>query len=386
MGEQCSALPHHGCGNHIESAGMYGLEATYRIESTPDLIEARAQALAIEQSIEMPPSAVRQPEILREVLAQVASIQEAEEGYYRVVLRFTEETTAFETVGLLNVLFGNCALQEDVELVDLKLPSELLTAFAGPRFGIAGLRQLTQVHDRPLTCTALKPQGLSPTQLAELAYTFTLGGIDLIKDDHGLTNQSYAPFAERVPLIQKAIAEANAETGGHALYAPMLTGSPKTLLERLQIAKQAGVQVVLVAPMLIGLPAFAELVDDLKMAVLAHPAFAGHRMAPPLMLGKLFRLLGADATIFPNYGGRFTYSTQTCMDLALAARAPWEHLRPTLPVPAGGMTVERVEEMVGFYGPETMLLIGGNLLAAGDQLLERTQAFVQRVAASVGKI
>lgn len=74
------------------------------------------------------------------------------------------------------------------------------------------------------------------------------------------------------------------------------------------------------------------------------------------------------------------------MNLAQAARAPWEHLRPTLPVPAGGMTVERVEEMVSFYGPDSMLLIGGNLLAAGDRLLERTQAFVQKVAASVGKI
>ena len=143
---------------------------------------------------------------------------------------------------------------------------------------------------------------------------------------------------------------------------------------------------VLVAPMLIGLPVFHEMVEDLGMAVLGHPAFAGNRMAPALMLGKLFRLLGTDATIFPNYGGRFAYSTQTCMDLAQAARAPWAHIHPSLPVPAGGMTVERVEEIVGFYGLDTMLLVGGNLLAAGDHLLERTQAFVQKVAASVEKI
>ncbi len=365
---------------------MDGLEATYHIESTPEQIETRALALAIEQSIEMPPAAVRHPAILREVLARVVSIRQTEEGYYRVVLHFASQTTAFETAGMLNVLFGNCALQEDVELVDLELPPEILSAFSGPRFGIAGLRQLTQVHDRPLTCTALKPQGLSPTQLAELAHTFALGGIDIVKDDHGLTNQSYASFADRVPLIQKAIARANAQTGGHTLYAPMLTGGPKTLSKHLLLAKQAGVQVVLVAPALIGLPAFQELVEDLEMAVLAHPAFAGHRIAPPLLLGKLFRLLGADATIFPNHGGRFSYSSLTCMQLAQAARAPWAHIRPILPVPAGGMTLERVEEMVGFYGPDTMLLIGGNLLAAKEALLERTQDFVQKVAISMGKI
>ena len=39
-----------------------------------------------------------------------------------------------------------------------------------------------------------------------------------------------------------------------------------------------------------------------------------------------------------------------------------------MPVPAGGMTLARVDEILDFYGPDTMLLIGGNLLAAGDCL------------------
>lgn len=166
----------------------------------------------------------------------------------------------------------------------------------------------------------------------------------------------------------------------------MLTGSPKTLHRHLDIARQAGVRVILTAPMLLGLATFQELVDDLGLAVLAHPAFAGLRISPPLMFGKLFRLLGADAVIFPNHGGRFAYSPQTCLALAQAARAPWAHIRPALPVPAGGMTVERVEEMLELYGPDTMLLIGGDLLAAKDNLLERTRQFVQKVAVGAGKV
>ena len=50
---------------------MAWFTAVYRLESTPADIEARAQALAVEQSIEMPPSAVRQPEILQNILAKV---------------------------------------------------------------------------------------------------------------------------------------------------------------------------------------------------------------------------------------------------------------------------------------------------------------------------
>lgn len=361
---------------------MDWFKATYHLESTPADIEARAEALAIEQSLEMPPSAVRQPEILRDILARVESIEPAEPGYFRVTLEMSVATTGLQAAGLLNVLFGNCALQEDVELVDVEFPPSLLEVFPGPQYGILGLRNLLGVHDRPLTCTALKPQGLGPQGLADLAYTFASGGLDVVKDDHGITNQAYAPFHRRVPAIQRAVERANRETGGRTLYAPMLAGSPRVLEENLRVARGEGIQAVLVAPMLIGLPLFEELVRNLGLAVLAHPAFAGNRIRPPLFFGKLFRLFGADAVIYPNHGGRFSYSSETCMSLAQAARAPWAHLRPALPVPAGGMTVERVEEILGFYGLDTMLLIGGNLLAAGEGVLERTRAFVGRVAAS----
>jgi ribulose-bisphosphate carboxylase large chain len=113
---------------------------------------------------------------------------------------------------------------------------------------------------------------------------------------------------------------------------------------------------------------------------MAHPAFGGAaRVAPPVLLGKLFRLFGADATIFPNHGGRFSYARATCLAIAQAARSPWHGVKPVLPVPAGGMTVERVPEMVADYGTDVMLLIGGGLLTAGAALPERAAAFVAAV-------
>jgi ribulose-bisphosphate carboxylase large chain len=46
----------------------------------------------------------------------------------------------------------------------------------------------------------------------------------------------------------------------------------------------------------------------------------------------------------------------------------------------GGMTLDRVPEMLDFYGQDAMLLIGGALLAAGERLTEETTAFTQRVS------
>jgi ribulose-bisphosphate carboxylase large chain len=219
-------------------------------------------------------------------------------------------------------------------------------------------------------------------RLATLAHAFAAAGIDVVKDDHGLADQSYSPFAARVAACRRALERAERETGRPCLYAPSLVGAPRAIAQQARIARDEGAQMVLVAPALVGLPAFHELASEtLDVPVLAHPAYAGAaRVAPPFLLGTLFRLLGADAVVFPSAGGRFAYSVQTCADIADRSRRPLSGMRAMLPVPAGGMSVERAAEVVRAYGNDTMLLVGGSLLAAGDRLAERTRAFVDAVA------
>lgn len=356
--------------------------ATYRIAASESESRVRAQALATEQSVEMPIGAIGDARVLSEVVAKVEAIR-PHAGEFDVVIGIAPATTGFEAAQLMNMLFGNCSLQPEVQLVDVEFPDGYEKAFLGPRFGIAGIRTLAGVAGRALTCTALKPQGSSVEYLAHLARTFALAGIDVVKDDHGIANQAPHPFAERVPAVQRAIAEANRETGGNTLYAPTFSGGARALAEQARIAKDSAVRMALVAPMLVGIPAFVEMQVDLDVPIIAHPAFAGaNRIASPVLLGKLFRLFGADATIFPNHGGRFSFSRETCLAIAKAARAPWRELRGALPVPAGGMTLDRVEEMIAGYGIDTMLLIGGGLLASKERLLEASREFVRRVAST----
>jgi ribulose-bisphosphate carboxylase large chain len=364
---------------------MAWLTATYLIDSDAAHIEARAEALAIEQSVECPLEAVRDERIRDEVVARVEQIAPAGDGRFRVDVRIAVVTTCYEPAQLVNMVFGNCSLWEGVQLVDLDLPPELLARFAGPRHGIAGIRSLMDAPHRALTSVAMKPQGLPTAELARMCRTFATAGIDIIKDDHGIANQPCSPFAERVPACQAAIAQAVAATGKPSFYAPHLIGTPRVLRERARIARDAGVRVVLVAPMVVGLPAFADLVDEFpEFVYLAHPSFGGAaRIAPSLLFGRIFRLLGADAPIFVNYGGRFAYPQAECGALAAAARAPWGDIRPALPVPAGGMRLDRVDELLEFYGPDTMLLIGGNLLLAeSDGLLARAKEFASSVERS----
>jgi ribulose-bisphosphate carboxylase large chain len=147
------------------------------------------------------------------------------------------------------------------------------------------------------------------------------------------------------------------------------------------LARDEGLDCVMVAPMICGFPALQALRRTFpEMVFFAHPSMGGAaRIAPELLIGRLFRLIGADAVIFPSYGGRFGYSQETCAALAANVRRTGDGMRAALPVPAGGMTLERTGEILDFYGRDTMLLIGGNLLLAGERITQETERFVRAV-------
>src|SRR5512143_2921072 len=93
------------------------IDAVYRVRAGAGDIEARAQAIALEQSIEAPLAAVGDERVLREVVAQVGDIVPAGAQAFDVTIRIAVETTAGEAGQLLNMLFGNTSLHDDVALV-----------------------------------------------------------------------------------------------------------------------------------------------------------------------------------------------------------------------------------------------------------------------------
>jgi ribulose-bisphosphate carboxylase large chain len=356
------------------------LRATYRIRSDARSVDARASALAVEQSVEMPLTAISDDFVRTEIVGRVESICEVEPGMFQVGLSLALEIIGDDPGQLLNMLFGNSSLHDDIVLWDVELPPALMSSLGGPRHGVQVLRERVGAKARALTCSALKPQGLPASALAGLAARFAQGGIDYIKDDHGLADQAYSPFAERVKAVARRLGSLIRD-GAPVRYAPSLSGDLAAMQRQLACAADEGIDTVLIAPMIAGLANFHRLVKDHPgVLFIAHPSMAGAaRIAPPCLLGKLFRVMGADAVVFPNYGGRFGYSPETCRALAQAALANHDKVRPCMPVPAGGMTRDRVSEMLEFYGPDVMLLIGGNLLEAREHLVEATAAFVAEV-------
>jgi ribulose-bisphosphate carboxylase large chain len=367
------------------------LRVTYHVTAaTQGDLDARVESLLLEQTVELPRTALRDPFVLENIVGRLISVTTIGADKHAVVIDFPISATGDDPAQFLNVLFGNSSIQEHVLLADFQLPHPKEwpgreKALPGPQFGSPGLRRLTAVRERALTSTALKPIGLSTERLAALCSLFARAGIDIIKDDHGLANQSFHPFTERVRACQAAVREANRDSGRQSIYVPNLLGTPAVVLEQLKFAQDEGVCAVMIAPMLLGLPFMAEIVaQHASVPVIAHPSFGGAtRILPELLYGKLFPLYGADATIFANFGGRFAYSRPTCRNLADALVTPDEPgVLPTFPMPAGGIKYQNVADVLAFYGTEVILLMGGGLYEAGDDtaLYARAQEFVRHVA------
>jgi ribulose-bisphosphate carboxylase large chain len=356
--------------------------ATYHVRSSAAEIEARAQGIAVEQSVEMPLAAITDAAVLDGIVGQVAGISDLGDGVFAVRIDLATATVDDDAGQLLNMAFGNTSLHEDVTLAGITLPRAFAAGFGGPRHGIAGLRARLGVQDRALTASALKPQGMAADELAQLAERMARGGLDFIKDDHGLADQGYAPFAKRVEACAAAVARGARASGHPTRYIPSLSGDLDAMRRQIGIARDAGLDCIMLAPMIAGLATMRALVrDNPDFAFFAHPSLGGAaRIVPEVLIGQIFRLMGADAVIFPTYGGRFGYSQTTCRRLTERARETGDGLKPALPVPAGGMTLDRTREILDFYRHDTILLIGGSLLMAREAITAETARFVDAVA------
>jgi ribulose-bisphosphate carboxylase large chain len=365
-----------------ETASGERFRVTYRLEGDENEALARAKDICLEQTVEFPDDLVPEGFIRDSVLGKIESFEKGPDGYIAVI-SFPAETAAGEFTQLLNVIFGNISIKPGIFVRDLDLSPSLYKIFKGPRFGVSGLREHLGVASRPLLATALKPMGLTSEGLASLAYKFALGGIDLIKDDHGLTDQPYAPFRERVARCAEAVELANRETGMRCLYVANVTAPSGEIMERAAIAKDAGAGGLLIAPGITGLDAMKRLAGNYTIAlpVISHPAFqgslvmGGNGMSHSFLFGKLARLAGADASIYPNYGGRFSFSREECRSIAEGCAAPMGSIAPIFPAPGGGMTMENIPDMASLYGRDVIYLVGGGLFRHGDDLVENCRYF-----------
>ena len=352
---------------------------TYRIQAgSYEEAKAIAWAVQVEQTIEFPYEFITDSYIKENITGRLESLEPMGQGsayanvgvmpnavidvsrYYVARISYLVDTTALEATQFLNVVFGNSSLQPHIWVVDVELCPTLYDVFTGPQFGLQGIRDLVHTPTRPMIQAVVKPMGTPNEELARMCGAYTRGGADVIKDDHGISNQSFSQFKDRV----------------------------KRCAERAYFAKEAGATALMVASGLVGFGWLHKLASDeeLRLPIIHHPAYSGGFVSPGtsgiadyLQLGLLPRIFGADMPIFVSYGGRFTFTEEQCKRISDYIKQPIALMKAACPAPGGGVTDVRLNELVKLYGNDTMFLVGGDMFRRGPDIESNMAYFVERL-------
>ena len=367
--------------------GTECLTAVYEVAGPERDARARAEQICLDQTIEADADLLAPP-LRGKVLGQLEDLRPCAGGRFEATICYPGDIVGTEHSDLLNVLFGTSSLRAGVHLLSFTLSGGLLSAWRGPRYGLAGLRAAVGISDRPLVCAVLKPLGRSPSQLAELATQCVHGGADLIKDDQGLLDQPFCPFNERVARCAEAIAEASARRARACLYFAHVSGALDSMRHRAAQAKLLGATGLLVAPGLTGFDALRALAADeaLVLPIASHPSFlgatvsrSGDGLAPAVAYASLPRLAGADLTIYPSFDAGYLMSKDDCRSVAANCRQSWDHILPTMPAVGGRIGVDRIAELTASLGQDIVFVLGSRIQEDRRGVATAIEEFQRRV-------
>lgn len=350
-----------------------------------ETIDKKIEDICLEQSVELPRQ-ILTGKIEQTIVGEFVRKSQIDSDLFEVIIAWPLDN-ADDISQFLNILYGNISLQPGIRIIGAEWSSLEDRLFKGPRFGISGIRTNFKVHDRALSATALKPLGSSTGEIANLCYKFALGGLDIIKDDHGLTNQKYSPFIDRVKACVKAVNQAGEKSGKRSRYFPNITAFAEESIDRYKKAAEYGADGVLLCPHITGLETMHRLAQsEIDLPIIAHPAFSGalttnskQGLTPDFLYGQLWRALGADFVIYPNTSGRFSYSLKECKAINSSARNNRLSFKTSFPMPAGGLELDEIEEWKKTYGADIVFLLGGSLYEHPEGIQSAANKFQQIV-------
>lgn len=326
----------------------------------------------------------------------VEDLVELPDGGYLTRICFPHEI--FEKGNIpqyLSVIAGNLfglGKLEAVRLLDIDLPKNLCGC--GPKFGIEGVRRIvgTEVSGRPHIGTIIKPKvGLNPKDTAQVAYEAALGGLDLIKDDETLTNQTFCPLFERLEAVMDALDRAKDETGKQVLYAVNVTTGGDRIVELAHKAVSAGANMLMVDVLTAGFSAIQALAEDpaINVPIHVHRTMHGaltrnpHHGIAMRPIAKLVRSAGGDQLHTGSVSGKMGSKAGEVLADNIEITKPLSYLKPVFPVSSGGLHPGKVAAEISKLGTDIILQAGGGIHGHPDGTTAGTRAMLQAVEAAV---
>ena len=294
---------------------------------------------------------------------------------------------------VLSCIAGNIMGMKAVDTIrlrDVEWPEGLSTSFMGPQFGSAVKSRFLDAGDRPALATVPKPKvGLSSEAHAEIGYRAWVGGIDLLKDDENLTNQSFNRFEERVTSSFEKRDLAESETGDRKDYLVNITADTEEMKRRADLVADQGGKFVMVDVITTGWAAVQtvrEYTDELGLAIHAHRAMhaAFDRLedhgVSMRVLAQVARLVGVDH-IHTGTANLGKLDNEDTAGINEWLTGDLYGMNDVLPVASGGLHPGTIEPLLDRIGTDVMVQAGGGVHGHPDGTTAGARAFRQAVDA-----
>ena len=295
---------------------------------------------------------------------------------------------------VLSCIAGNIMGMKAVDrirLLDCEWPARLTQSFPGPQYGTAVRTELLDAGGRPVTATVPKPKvGLSTDQHAQVGYDAWTGGVDLLKDDENLTDQSFNPFEDRLieSLAQRDHAED--ETGEKKSYLLNVTADGTEMLERVDLAAEHGCEFVMVDIITTGWSSLQQVRKRCErhgLAIHAHRAMHAAFDRIPThgvsmrVIAQIARLCGVDH-IHTGTAGLGKLANEDTLGINDWLHGECHGLSDVLPVASGGLHPGLVEPLVETLGTNICVQAGGGIHGHPDGTHAGAVAFRRAVDAA----
>ncbi|GAA0662707.1 type III ribulose-bisphosphate carboxylase [Natronoarchaeum mannanilyticum] len=296
---------------------------------------------------------------------------------------------------ILSCIAGNIMGMKAVErirLLDCEWPEALATSFPGPQFGTSVREEIFDAGDRPITATVPKPKvGLSTDQHVQVGYDAWTGGVDLLKDDENLTDQSFNRFEDRLVGSLEARDRAEEETGEKKSYLINVTAETEDMLRRTdRVAEQGGeyVMVDVVTVGWAGVQTLRERAEEHGLAIHAHRAMhaAFDRIdthgVSMRVLAQIARLCGVDQ-IHTGTADLGKLENEDTVGINEWLYGDCHGLTDVLPTASGGLHPGLLPELVDRLGTNICVQIGGGVHGHPDGTHAGAKALRQAIDAAV---
>lgn len=281
-----------------------------------------------------------------------------------VYIAFPTININWKTDGIAHLLVNIMGGQLDIHSITkchvkaIEFPQHVKDQFLGPKFGITGIREYTKSYNKPLFGSIIKPKtGITPQVLLEMVKELVEGGVNFIKEDEILSDPSFCPIEERVPLVMDYLKDKN------VIYCVSIHSDYPYILDRVKQVYELGGNGVHVN-FWCGLGVY-KAIRELDLPIFVHFQKSGDKILTNrdhdfyidwTVICQLAGMMGVDFIHAGMIGGYYKYPEDETID---AVKILNEH--NVMPALSCGFNPSITQQVTDKVGIDYMANVGGHI-------------------------